>query len=280
MPIPIAYETADYQANETLKGFTDTDSLGKAYLDLHGKVSSGSIELLPEEMRKDPAVSVFKTVPDLVKGYVETKKMVGGIEKAPEKPDGYKFTPLANLHTGINVDNIQGALRTIAHKAGLGNKSADVYQQEVLTMLSNQALAQDTAKKDLALKNETTLRAEWGSDFDKKFDSIVKIMTTAGGPEALADTNNISAALKGSPVFLKMMGKIVGMLSEDSIGKLGEGAAPEIKDAKAAQDAIVSMNAEIVTQGLKHPFHDAKHPDHAKVKQQMDNLFKIAYPTS
>lgn len=278
MPIPVAYETPELQGNEALKGFADTDSLGKAYLDLQGKVTGGSLDLLPEEMRKDPAISVFKTLPELAKGYVETKKMVGGIDKAPEKPDGYKFTPMANLNADLKTEPILNQFKGIFHKAGLGPKAADIVQQEVLGVLSNGMAQSQQAKKDLALKNETSLRQEWGGEFDKKFDSVVKVLTTAGGNEAIAETEAVSKALKGSPVLLKALGKIVGLLSEDSIGSLGAGVTPEITDAKTAQDAIVKMNQEINIQGKKHPFHDEKHPDHQKTKDEMAKLFKVAYP--
>ena len=89
----------------------------------------------------------------------------------------------------------------------------------------------------------------------------------------------IAAALKGSPNFLKGMGKIVGLLSEDSIKSLGDGGDKPITDSKAAKEAITALNAEITKQGLKHPFHDERHPDHDKVKKQMDDLFKLAYPS-
>lgn len=280
MPIPIQYETADYQGNETLKGFADTDSLGKAYLDLHARASSGSIELLPEELRKDPALATFKTIPDLAKSYVETKKMIGSIDKAPEKAELYKFTDMANLHPNIKAVDIQNELRSIAHKAGLGNKAADIYQQEVLGMLSNKMAAQDTARKELMTKNETALRQEWGAEYDQKFDQIVKTLTAAGGPDAVSGVGQLTAALKGNPVVLKMMGKIVGLLSEDSIKNLGAGATVEITGATEAQAEIVKLNAEIAREGKKHPFHDAKHPDHIKFNEKMTKLFTTAYPQS
>lgn len=273
MPIPVAYETPELQSNESLKGFTDTDSLGKAYIDLHGKFTGGSMEVLPEEMRKDPTLSVFKTVPELAKGYVEAKKMIGGIERAPEKPDGYKFTALDGVHPNIKVDMIQKSLMGVAHKAGVGNKVADIYQQEIITMLSQSAAQQETAKKELAVKNETALRQEWGADYDKKFDHIVKTMIKAGGPEAATQTDAITAAMKGSPGFLKMMGSLVGMLSEDSINKLNdESGDAKIVDKEKAQariNEIIKTKSTAVT--------DVKHDEHAAIKKEWDELHQVLY---
>lgn len=273
MPTPITFEAPEMQTNEAFKSFDSVDSLGKAYLDLHGKVSSGSIDLLPEEMRKDPALAVFKTIPEMAKGYVETKKMVGAIERAPEKSDGYKFTALENVHPAIKVDHIQKSLMGIAHKAGLGNKAADVYQQEVITMLSQAAAQQEVAKKELSVKNETALRQEWGADYDKKFDHIVKTMIKAGGQDAASQTDAITAAMKGSPGFLKMMGNLVGMLSEDSINKLGgDSGESKITDKAVAQNRIneiIKTKSSAVT--------DVKHPEHAAIKKEWDELHKVLY---
>lgn len=273
--MPIQYETPEYLTSEDLKSFETPDALAKSYLELNTRVKAGGLDLLPEEMRKDPTISVFKTLPDLAKGYVETKKLVGGIERAPEKPDGYKWTPMANLHANVKSEAILKELAPIVHKAGLGNKSADIVQQGVLELLSNRNAALDQQKKDLITKNETALRQEWGGEYDARFDKITKVMMNVMGPEAAADTNAIATALKGSPAFLKGMGKLIGLLSEDSIKSLGDGQEKQITDAAGADEAIAKYNAEIIKEGSKHPYWDEKHADHDKAKKKMTDLFEL-----
>lgn len=275
--MPISFQTPELQTNESLKSFESPDSLATSYLELKGKVDTGSIDLLPEEMRKDPAIAVFKNVSELGKGYVETKKMVGGIDKAPEKPDAYKFTPLANLHPNLKTEGIQNAFKGIFHKAGMGNKSADIVQQEVLGVLSQGMAQQQKAKEELAAKNETALRSEWGQDFDKKFDMVVKTLTRAGGKEALSDVEGVAKAMKGSPVLLRSLGNIFSLLSEDSIGKLGEPADKPITGSDEAKEAINKLNAEILAAGTKHPYYDERHPDHMATKKKMTDLFNLAH---
>lgn len=276
MPIPVTYEAPELQGSEDLKGFTDTDSLGKAYLDLSGKVKGGSLELLPEEMRKDPALTVFKTLPDLAKGYLDTKKMVGGIKKAPETADGYKFTPMANLNANLKPETVLSEFKGVFHKAGLPNESADIVQQEVLTILSNRMTQAETAKKDLAMKNETALKQEWGADYDKKFDMVLKTLVRAGGNEAVAATDQVSKALGGSPVLLKALGKVFGLLSEDSIGSLGEPGEKQITEKTEAQANIQSSMLEI-SQDPKHPFNDPKHPKRDEFMTEWKRLHELAY---
>lgn len=267
MPIPVAYETPELQSNEALKGFADTDSLGKAYLDLQGRVTGAGLDLLPEEIRKDPAIAAFKTLPELAKGYVETKKMVGGFEKAPEKAEMYKFNAPEKIHPGLKSEAIQNGLRGIFHEAGLGNKAADTVQAKVIGMLSAGMEKADIAKKENATKTETELRQAWGADYDKKVDGILKVMVAAGGADVLKETDAIRTAMKGSPTFLKTMGKIVGMLSEDSIGSLGDGDTPAITDKDAAQKRI----NEIIQTKSDAVLND-KHPEHKAIKEEWEKL--------
>jgi len=265
----ITFETPELQTSEALKAFETPDALAKSYLELHTKVSGGSIDLLPEEMRKDPTISVFKTLPELAKGFVETKKLVGGIEKAPADPKEYKFTPVEKVHANLKAEAIQNNLRVLAHKHGLGNKAADGFQQDVVNMLSQVMEKADALKKENAQKTETLLRQEWAGDYDKKVDSIVKVMVAAGGQEVMNETEAIRTALKGSPNFLKVMGKVVGMLSEDAIGSLGDVGDVQISDKDGAQKRI---NEIIANPELRSAIMDEKNPKHKEAKTEWDNL--------
>lgn len=273
MPIPFV-DTA-LQGNEVFKSYETPDDLGKAYLDLHGKVSNGSIDILPEDMRKDPAITAFKSLPELARSYVETKKMVGAIEKAPEKPDGYKWSPVTGLHANLKAEEIQKALMPIAHAAGVGNKAADVFQQGLMKTLSGMLTQQEQARKDAALKAETELKTEWGADYDAKFDKIVKTMTLIGGKEMVAETGAIAAALKGSPKFLKGMGKLIGLLSEDSLKGLGEGVDQPITDAAGAQKEIDKYMQEINSKGMTHPYFNERDPEHENALKKMHDLHAL-----
>lgn len=276
MPLtPVTFDKPELQSNETFKQFDSIDALGTSYLDLHSKVSTGSLDLLPEEMRKDPAISRYKNLTELGRGLVETQKMVGSIEKAPEKPEGYKFTPMANLHPNLKADGIIKELLPVFHAAGAGNKLADSIQQGLITKLNGMLMAQDQARKDSILKSETELRTAWGGEYDAKLDKITKTIALAGGPEVLKDTEQIKAALKGSPVFLKAMGKLVGFLSEDSLKTLGEDPAGPITDAKAAQGEIDKFMQEITSTGKKHPYWNEKDAKHEEALKKMHDLHAL-----
>ena len=273
--MPITYVKPEYGTNEALKSFEDVDSLATSYLDLQGKVSGGSLDLLPEDMRKDPAISRYKNLPELARGLVETQKMVGGFEKAPDKPDGYKWSPVTGLHANLKAEEITKELMPLAHAAGVGNKAADIFQQGLLKTLSAKLVQQEQARKDAMAKSETELRTEWGADYDAKFDKIVKTMTLIGGPEMAADTAGITAALKGSPKFLKGMSKLIGLISEDSLKGLGENREGPITDASAAQKEIDKYMQEISSTGSSHAYWNEKDPKHEEALKKMHDLHAL-----
>ena len=213
MPIPYADQTL--ATNADLTSFDTPDSLAQAYVALNTRVKAGGVDLLPEELAKDPAVAPFKTLSDLAKGYVSTKKMVGGIENAPEKPEDYKFNPVTGLHANVKAEGIVKALAPIFQKAGVGNKAADAVQQGLLTQLSGMMVQQEAAKKEMLAKNETELRSVWGSNYDAKMDHLQKTWQNVGGKGNVKESGIEN---------IKALEKLTSFLSEDSLKSLGEEA--------------------------------------------------------
>ncbi len=275
--MPIPFTAPELQTNEAFKSYETPDDLGKAYLALDTRVKAGGLDLLPEDMQKDPAISRYKNVSEIARGLVETQKMVGSIEKAPEKPDGYKWTAMTGLHANLKAEEITKELMPIAHAAGMGNKAADIFQQGLLKSLSGKLMQQEQARKDAAMKSETELRQEWGADYDAKFDKIVKTMTLIGGPEMANETAAITSAMKGSPKFLKGMGKLIGLLSEDSLKSLGEGAEAPITDASGAMKAINDYTQEIAGTNGAHDYYK-NGPEGEKARKKMADLYALASP--
>ena len=271
MPNPIAFESPELQSNESFKGFADQDSLGKAYVELQGRVANGDVTILSEDLRKDPTVANYKNINEIAKGLIETKKLVGQIKKAPASPTDYKFSPVTGTHKGIAVEATQKTLAELFHKAGLHGEQADIMQQGLLASLSKGLQANDDARSAKAKEVETSLRNEWGGNYDKNFNNIVNVLKNSGAEE-------LASTIGGDPKTLKAMAKITALLSEDSIGKLGgstDSGSPNTSEG--ALKALQSFNEDVQKQGGKHPWIDAKHPDHAKTKAAYNKLFEVAY---
>lgn len=258
---------------EPLKSFTDTDSLGKAYLELHGRVSSGDISVLPEEVRKDPTIANYKNLSEVAKGLIETKKLVGQIKKPPETADGYKLTPLQNLHKGLsNVEGTQKALAQLSHKYGLHQDQADGLQKDILTLLSGSLSKNDEIRAENSKKVETELRGKWGSDYEKNYNNVKNVLERIG-------LNDLVGDLSGNATRLAGFHKLTALLSEDSIANLG-GESQGGGDPKTNAEGLESLkkfNEEVSAEGRKHPFLDDKNPKHKESIKKYNDLMKVAY---
>lgn len=265
----------EMQSNEAFKDMPDTGALATKYLELRNQVSSGDISLLPEDLRKDPSLANFKNVNDLGKSYIETKKMVGQIKKAPDTADGYKFTPLEGLDADFkSAPDLQKTLAGIFHKAGIPNDQADVVQREVMATLSGGIVKGKEQRATLAKDNETKLRQEWGPDFDKNFNQIQNVIMRVAGEEGIKAVGDLGAALKSNVTALNIMHKLVSRLSEDSISSLGE--IPKTGSPNK-ESAVKRINEMIQDKGIGKALTDERNPDHAKFTKEWNELNKAAY---
>ena len=270
----ITYETPELQTNESLKTFETPDALGKAYVELQGKVASGDSSILSEDLRKDPALSTFKNVNDLAKSFIETKKLVGTIKHAPAKVEEYKFTALKVLHPGIakSMEATQKFLATRLHALDIDQDRADKLQQEVILGLHNGMVQQEKIRAEKAKEVETALRGEWAENYDKNKNNVENIFKRLG-------LEDYGKEISGDPIKLKAMHKLTSLLSEDSIGKLGENASAGVdtKTKEGAKKALDELMSDIVKTGKTHPFNDEKHKDHVATVKKYHELTEVAF---
>ena len=260
------------QTQEPLATFKNFDELGKSYVELHNKVATGDVSILPEDVRKDPTISNYKNIVEIAKGLIETKKLVGQIKKPPESPDKYSFTALQNLHKGLSdVPGTQKALAIMFHKAGLDNDKADQLQQMILTGLSTGFVKNDETRAVQAKEAETTLRSEWKENYDKNYGNVENVLKRIGLEDLVTD-------LKGNPKRLAGFHKLTSLLSEDSLGKLGEGGGGG-KDTKSKEGAQARIKEIMNTPELRTILADGKNPKHKDMVKEWNQLSLDAYAT-
>ena len=259
------------QENEGLKGFEAPDDLGKAYLDLSGKVSGGSIDLLPEELRKDPTIANYKTLTDLSKGFIETKKLVGTIKRAPAKPEDYKLSAVEGLHPSVKIsESMQKEFPAEAHKAGIPNDQVDALFKWQLNYANRAAQAAEKAKAERAAQNETALRQEWGENYDGNMKAVETLLMNAGGEELVKE---LAANMKNTPMTLKALAKVASLMSPDSIKNLGGSST-----ADAGGDAEYNEYAAAIAENdPKHPISNERHPDHVKAVNRWTALNQMKH---
>jgi len=193
------------------------------------------------EFAEFKGIDRFKTVPDLVKSYrhLETLKgtpgdavIVPGADATPEQraayhkaigvpetPDAYALKP-EQLPEGIEWHDGRGkAFAEFAHKQGMTQAQAAAVvafqlEQEQATRGDAQA-----AYQNLLANREAELKKEWGSAYNHKLMVAKQVVSSLGFDPG-------DAELFGNPKVLSFIGKMSGLLSEDTVSSM-RGSLPE-----------------------------------------------------
>ena len=303
MPEPTVIESLPEEIRSTLAPelLTDPDigsfkNLGEVFnaAKLSKAPAKPWFDNLAPELKADPNVNKYKTADDLVKGHLESVKLIGSkgvivpkpdapqaeIDKfyntlgRPEKADGYKFTPIENLPEQLKTDpQTETAVKGLFHKAGITQAQADLIQSEYTKMTATAIMKQQEAYIAQQKAAETELRNEWAQNYDKNIALAKRLVESIGGKdvlEAFGEAGN-------NPKVLKFLAKVGKSFAEDSIERLGvSGLQTNAAEAKHQISRINGLSAE---ERKNHPYWNESHMDHSKAVNEMQELYKIAYPT-
>jgi hypothetical protein len=234
----------------------------------------------------DSPIGKYKTVGELAKGYSEAQKLIGakGViipgEKAtpeewnkyytalgrPEKPEGYKFSPIENLHPEVkSTPETEAGFKSLMHKHGIPAKQADGLYKDYMGLVSGALTKRDEKMGVDKHEAEKALRNDWGADYDDNVNKVRRLIDKFGGEggrEAFGDLGN-------NPKVLKTIANIAKKFSEDGFVK---GAATQNSETKEANQRItdIMLNRE-------HPFWVAG-PGHAEAVAEMQRLQKVVHP--
>lgn len=241
---------------------------------------------LPEEYRADPAFASFNDVGSLAKSFRDTQAFVGA-DKAqllklpkdeadaaawgevftklgrPEKPDGYKF----EAPEGAVPPEVLGGFAEAAHGAGLSQKQAAQVLGYYTTTLEAQAVAQTQAATQ-------ALRTEWGNAFPDKVHNLTRLLTQAGGQEALDAFNAIGGGR--NLVLLKALSKLADQAAEPGTLKGGSGGG--MGAAMTPAQATQQLAAKKLDPEFMKAYQNADHAGHGAAVQEMAALYAQAHP--
>lgn len=249
-----------------------------------GAFTEGWTAVLPEDMRSNPSLAGFKSLPDLAKSLVNTKRMVGA-DKArflfapnensspeeradfysklgrPESPDKYAVEMPKNLPQGMGVnEQMKEHFAKIAHESGLSNDQFkamfDGYNQFQMQSFE-QSQEQQVAKFEDGVKE---LQKEWRGDYD----SNLKIANRAVQEFGLKDFLD-QKGLSNDTEMVKVMHKIGSMLLESK----GPEASNSSGASGSAQQQIDAIRAD-----SKHPLHHRDMPGHDQAVALMQRLYE------
>ena len=240
---------------------------------------------IPENY-KDSPIGKYKTVGELSKGYENAQKLIGAkgvivpgenatpedIEKfyntlgRPEKPEGYKFQPLDNLHPELKMTpEVEAGFNQFVHKHGLTQKQADGVRSEYFNALNTSLVKRDETTNAKRHEAETKLRNEWGADYDNNLKQAKAMLGKYGGEEMNAYANE---AAGNDPRLIRFLANIGKKFSEDKFVS-GDKFNNHIGGAQKKINEIL-LNKE-------HPYHK-KGIGHDEAVQEMYRLYEITTP--
>jgi hypothetical protein len=243
---------------------------------------------ISEEFRNDPNIEKFTEIDALAKSYINATRMIGQDKVAvpnknstedqwnevysklgrPESADKYAL----NIESEV-VTMDEGAIKSFAeqsHKLGLNNKQAqgilEFYKNNMESTMHQATIDTETAQA----QSEAELRQEWGKDFDGQVSRASALAKANMNPEILDMKMQDGTRIGDHPEIIKGFAKIASMLSEDKLVSTESESVNSMKDLQSEIAAI--------TNDTDGPYWNHKHPDHAKMVQQVYTLREMAQP--
>ena len=243
---------------------------------------------ISEEFRNDPNIEKFTEIDALAKSYINATRMIGQDKVAvpnknstedqwnevysklgrPETADKYAFD--VKSETLPFDENAVKSFAEQSHKLGLNNTQAqgilEFYKNSMESNMQRATVDTETAQAQA----ETELRAEWGKEFDSNVSKASALAKANMNPEILDLQMQDGTRIGDHPEIIKGFAKIAGMLSEDKLVSTESESVNSIKDLQSEISAI--------TNDTTGPYWNNKHPDHAKMVQQVYTLREMAQP--
>jgi len=243
---------------------------------------------ISEEFRNDPNIEKFTEIDALAKSYINATRMIGQDKVAVPNKNSTEdqwnevYSKLGRPETAdkyaLNIESEavamdEGAIKSFAeqsHKLGLNNTQAqgilEFYKNNMESNMQRATVDTETAQAQA----ETELRAEWGKEFDSNVSKASALAKANMNPEILDLQMQDGTRIGDHPEIIKGFAKIAGMLSEDKLVSTESESVNSMKDIQSEISAI--------TNDTTGPYWNHKHPDHAKMVQQVYTLREMAQP--
>lgn len=243
---------------------------------------------LPDDLKNDPSLKTITSVEGLAKSFIHGQKAIGKDKiVVPDKhatPDDYKaiFHKLGvpekiedykmNLGEGVDTDTeVLKAVTQMAHAQGILPWQMENVVKGFNELAAKQQKAQEEAYEAHQTEQINALKKEWGQAFDdqsKRANVAMKhLLPNAEDQQALID-----AGLGSNPALLKAFANAAKLLKEDVFVGQGEGKLAGLTPQAALE------KAKTIQGDPNHPYRNMAHPNHRAAKEEVANLYKIAFP--
>jgi len=244
---------------------------------------------LPEDLRDADAFKTVTSLEGLAKSYVHAQKSIGKDKIVvpdqhassedyrqvmfklglSEKLEDYKF----GLPEGVEGDDdFVKNFTKASHEAGvLPHQAEQVFKwyRDYTTEVVDAHKAKMTAQ---LAEDEQHLRQEWGQAYDENLQrSGIALKELI--PNEAERKEFVESGLAKNKTVMKMLASASKFFDEDKI--VGHGGAKF--SSMSPEEAL--QKARDIQGNMDHPYRNPSHPNHQAAQKEVQNLYKIAYPS-
>jgi hypothetical protein len=231
------------------EGKPDYEGLGKSYTSIE-KLLGG--EKVPKPRSDDDQ-----------EGWDRWFKAAG----RPDKQDEYELKRPDSLPNGFYDEEAEKSFKTWAHVNGLTKKqAANLHENYVKTRLE-QHQAYQVSQKQAKEQNVTSLKREWGAQYDSKVAAAKKALQAYADPDYYKYLDESGEGDK--PAMIRAWARI----GERMGGERRLEGDPQAADTRDPQSAIADFRVK-----YDKALHDRTHPDHDMRVKEYNGLFAKAFP--
>lgn len=237
---------------------------------------------LPDDLKNDPTLSNFKDVESLAKTVVHQQKQMGsriplpkteeefselyGKLGRPDEAGGYEINVPTELSTYFD-DGALNEFKNVAHKIGLNQNQVNALIEYQSGAIQHELTNEPAALQAQAEETTSTLKQEWGLDYDKNLRAAKRALQVYGDDEIM-ELMNTSAG--NHPAVVKLFARLGKEVTEDMAQNTQNNNV-----AVSPLDAKDEINATMANP--KHPYFDASHPEHRTAIERMRQLHEKVY---
>ncbi len=243
---------------------------------------------LPEDIRKDPSMGPITSFEGLAKSFIHAQKAIGkdkisvpdkhaspedwkGVFSklgVPEKIEDYKL----DLGEDTTIDPaVLDKVKAVAHQKGVLPWQFESIVKEFNQVAKGIADQQETEYKTSREGQINELKKSWGNEFDtqvKKANAALRHLL----PDVKDQQALIDSGLGSNPAVLRMLSNAAKLMKNDDFVGQGDGKLAGVTPEDALQ------KARAIQGDMNHPYRNEAHPNHKAAKDEVANLYKIAFP--
>jgi hypothetical protein len=251
--------------------------------------------MAPEDIRGEPSLAAIKTVQDLAKGYVSAQKLIGAKRIAipgenaqpaeweafynqigrPETSDKYEMPDAKTLKIdeSLKIDEAKfKGFQKKMHELGLTSKQARGIMETYMTSMNEGVVGARGAQEKVANEAITTLKGEWGDNFQANVDVANSVLKKFGDESLLKYLEG--TGMGNNVQLVKLLHKVGSAVLEDK-DRGGSGGGLDLNDQTRAIHEINQLKTDA---DFQKALNDARHAGHRGAVDRWTKLFAVAYP--